>query len=157
MEKIADSVTKEPQSTKNMTLKRFFYYEPNIDWPGSVVAFTCATGGGGGQKPTTGAVTLFIIIIIIIITIQGIDHSRPVPVQNFNSLKYESIWTVGGTPWTGNQPDARPLPTQDNKYRKMRTRIHAPNGIRTRDPSVRAVEYSTCIRPRGHWNWHIVH
>jgi hypothetical protein len=27
---------------------------------------------------------------------------------------YESNWTVGGTPWTGDQPDAGPLPTQDN-------------------------------------------
>jgi hypothetical protein len=31
---------------------------------------------------------------------------------------YESIWTFGRTPWTGDQPDARPLPTQDNTTQK---------------------------------------
>jgi hypothetical protein len=34
--------------------------------------------------------------------------------SEFFSETYESIWTVGKTPWTGDQPDARPLPTQDN-------------------------------------------
>jgi hypothetical protein len=39
--------------------------------------------------------------------------------------------------------------TQD---RKLRTHIRASSGIRTRDPSVRAVEDSTCLRPRSHWD-----
>jgi len=34
----------------------------------------------------------------------------------------------------------------------MWTHIHAPSGIRTRDSSVRAVEDSTCLRPRSHWD-----
>jgi hypothetical protein len=34
--------------------------------------------------------------------------------QNLLSETYESIWTIGRTPWTGDQPDARLLPTQDN-------------------------------------------
>jgi hypothetical protein len=38
------------------------------------------------------------------------------------------------------------------QHRKTRTHIHAPSGIRTRDPSVRAVEVSTCLRPPGHWD-----
>jgi hypothetical protein len=38
------------------------------------------------------------------------------------------------------------------QHRKTRTHIHASNGIRTRDPSVRGVEDSTCLRPRGHWD-----
>jgi hypothetical protein len=29
-----------------------------------------------------------------------------------------SIWTVRRTPWTGDQPDARPLPTQYNRTQK---------------------------------------
>jgi len=37
------------------------------------------------------------------------------------------------------------------QHRKTRTHIHVPSGIRTHDPSVRAVEDSTCLRPRGHW------
>jgi hypothetical protein len=53
----------------------------------------------------------------------------------------ESIWTFGRISWTGNQPDARPLPTQDNTTQKNADKhIHASNGIRNHDPNVRAVE-----------------
>jgi len=38
------------------------------------------------------------------------------------------------------------------EHSKTRTHIHASTGIRTRDPSVRAVECSTCLRLRGHWD-----
>jgi hypothetical protein len=66
----------------------------------------------------------------------------------------KSFFTDGRTPWTGDQPVARPLP----KHRTTLTRnkgihipnIHALSGIRTHDPSVRASEDSSCIRPRGH-------
>jgi hypothetical protein len=34
------------------------------------------------------------------------------------SESYESVWTFSRTPWTGDQPDARPLPTQDNTTQK---------------------------------------
>jgi hypothetical protein len=58
------------------------------------------------------------------------------------------------TPWTGDQPLVRPL----LKHRRTQTqnkRIHTPNthalsGIRTHDPSVRASEESSCLRPRGY-------
>jgi hypothetical protein len=61
--------------------------------------------------------------------------------------------TFGRTPWTGDQPDARPLPTQDNTTQKNAdTHIHASSGIRNHDPSFRAVEDSTCLRLRGHWD-----
>jgi hypothetical protein len=63
------------------------------------------------------------------------------------------FWRFVRTPWTGYQPNARPLPTQDNTIQKNAdTHIHASSGIRTHDPSVRAVEDSTCLRPRGHWD-----
>jgi len=57
----------------------------------------------------------------------------------------------GRTPWMGDQPDARPIPTQDNRtHRKTQTHththFHAPRGIRTHNPSVRAAEDSTCLR-----------
>jgi hypothetical protein len=51
------------------------------------------------------------------------------------------LHTVGRTPWTGNQPVARPLlahrttQTQDKS-----TDIHASSRIRTHDPSVRTGE-----------------
>jgi len=44
-----------------------------------------------------------------------LQHRRP---QNFNFWTYESIWTFGRTPCMGDQPDARPLPTQDRTTQK---------------------------------------
>jgi hypothetical protein len=38
------------------------------------------------------------------------------------------------TCWTGDQPIARPVPTQDNKTQKF-AYIHASSGIRTQDHS----------------------
>jgi hypothetical protein len=57
------------------------------------------------------------------------------------------FYTDGRTPWTGDQPVARPLPAHTiNSY----TDIHASSGIRTHDPSVRAGGDVSCLRPRGH-------
>jgi hypothetical protein len=64
-----------------------------------------------------------------------------------------NLWIFGRVSWTGDQPDARPLPTnRATQQRKTRTHIRALSGIRTHDPSVRAVEHSTWPRPRDHWN-----
>jgi hypothetical protein len=68
---------------------------------------------------------IIIIIIIIIIFLQGLGQ-RPVPVQKFKFWTYESIWTVGRTPWRVDQPDARPLPTQDNTTQKKRGHTSMP-------------------------------
>jgi hypothetical protein len=35
-------------------------------------------------------------------------------VKRFVSLQFLNPKTVGRTPWTGDEPVARPLPTQDN-------------------------------------------
>jgi len=58
------------------------------------------------------------------------------------------FWTFGRTPWTGYQSNARPLPTHRTiQHRKTQdTHIHASSGIRTHDPSVRAVEDCTCLK-----------
>jgi hypothetical protein len=66
-------------------------------------------------------------------------------VKSFVSLQFLNPRTVGRTPWTGDQPVAMPLQTQNK-----RTDIHALSGIRTHDPSVRAGEDSSCFRPLGH-------
>jgi hypothetical protein len=73
------------------------------------------------------------------------------------------LYTIGRTPWTGNQPVARPLPkyrtTQtQNKREHTRTHTHTPNihalsGIRTHDHSVRASEDSSWLRPLGYRDW----
>jgi hypothetical protein len=73
---------------------------------------------------------------------------NPLDLGRFSSFL---IYRVGGTPWTGDQPVARPLPThRTTQTQNKRTDIHASGGIRTHDPSVRAGEDSTCLRPRDH-------
>jgi hypothetical protein len=57
------------------------------------------------------------------------------------------LYTDGRTPCTGDQPVARPLPV--HRINAHNTNIHALSGIRTHDPSVRASEYRSCLRPRG--------
>jgi hypothetical protein len=42
----------------------------------------------------------------------------PFPIQNSTSETYEYVWTVGMTPWTGDRPVARPLPTQGSTTQK---------------------------------------
>jgi hypothetical protein len=49
------------------------------------------------------------------------------------------------------------LHTEQDKHRinAHNTDIHALSGIRTHDLSVRASEDSSCLRPRGHCDWHL--
>jgi hypothetical protein len=61
-------------------------------------------------------------------------------------FQFLNLYTVCRTPWTGDQPVARSLPT----HRTTQTDIHALSGIRTHYPSARAGEDSSCLRPRGH-------
>ena len=49
-------------------------------------------------------------------------------------------------------PSYRPLP--DNTQHSQQTNIHAPCGIRTRNPSKRAAA-DPGLRPRGHWDRHL--
>jgi hypothetical protein len=57
-------------------------------------------------------------------------------------------YTVGRTPWTY---------TQNNTNTEwLHTDIHASSGIGTHDPSVRAGEHGSCVRPRGHCDRHTV-
>jgi hypothetical protein len=66
-------------------------------------------------------------------------------------MKLVSLYTVGKTPWMGDQPVARPLHTHRRAYAQNKhTDIYDSSGIRTQDPSVREDEDSTCLRPRGH-------
>jgi hypothetical protein len=66
-------------------------------------------------------------------------------------FSFTIIFTDGRTPWASDQLVARPLP----KYRTTQTQnkhihtlnIHALCEIRTHDPSFRASEDSSCLRP----------
>jgi hypothetical protein len=74
----------------------------------------------------------------------------------FSSLIYTQSVGLLGRGITPSQ--GRYLHTGQHKHRiNAYTDIHALSGIRTHDPSVRASEYSTCLRPRCHcdrqkWN-----
>jgi hypothetical protein len=68
------------------------------------------------------------------------------------------IFTDGRTPWTSDQLVARPLPTHRTTQTQNK-HIHTPNihvlsGIRTYDPSVRASEDSSRLRPLGYCDRH---
>jgi hypothetical protein len=61
--------------------------------------------------------------------------------------------TIGRTPWKGNRPDARLLPThRTTQHRETQTHIHAPSRIRTWDLNIWATEDCTCLRPLGYWD-----
>jgi len=67
-----------------------------------------------------------------------------------SEVTYESISTVGRTPWTGDQPDSRPLHTQDNTTQKKHGRTSMPRAgfqaaipMFERPKTVRALDRAT--------------
>jgi hypothetical protein len=62
------------------------------------------------------------------------------------------LYTVGRTPWTGDQPVARPLPTHRTTQIQNKGIHRHPclELVRTHDPRVRVGEDGSCLRPRGH-------
>jgi hypothetical protein len=77
-------------------------------------------------------------------------HSGPWPHIQFRN----HFFTGGRIHWTSDELIARPLPkhrTTQTQNKRIHTRnIRALSGIRTHDPSVRASEGSSCLRPRGY-------
>jgi hypothetical protein len=63
------------------------------------------------------------------------------------------LYTVGRTLWKGAQPVAKPLPT--HRIKAQNADLHTLSEIRTHDPSVRTSKDSSCLRPRGHWDWQV--
>jgi hypothetical protein len=77
----------------------------------------------------------------------------PFPIQNLTSEIYESIFGhLVGLLRLGFSPSQGQYLHTTEQHRKTRTHIHTSSEIRTHDPSVRAVEDCTCLRPRGHWD-----
>jgi hypothetical protein len=73
---------------------------------------------------------------------------RGLPLLQFRQLFH----TDGRTPCTSDQLDLRPLPTdRTTQTQNKRTHKHSClSGIRTHEPSIRASEDSSGLRPRGH-------
>jgi hypothetical protein len=65
-----------------------------------------------------------------------------------------NLYTVGRTPWMGDQPVAKSLLTHraTQKWKKCTQDIHDSSGICTHDLSVRAGEDDSCLRPRYHYD-----
>jgi hypothetical protein len=68
-------------------------------------------------------------------------------------FQFHDHFTDDRTPWASDQLIARPLP-KHTTAQTQNNHIHVPNtsvlcGIRTNDPSFRASEDSTCLRPLG--------
>jgi hypothetical protein len=57
-------------------------------------------------------------IIIVVVVFQGLGLLALFQFRIYFLKLTNLIWTFGRTPWAGNQPDARPLPTQDNTIQK---------------------------------------
>jgi hypothetical protein len=61
-------------------------------------------------------------------------------------FQFLNLHTVVRTPWMGDPPVARPLPT--HRTTQTQTDSLVPSGIRTHDPSLRVSEDSSCLGPR---------
>jgi hypothetical protein len=73
------------------------------------------------------------------------------PLWTLGVFQFLNLYTVGSTPWRGDQPLAMPLPIhRTTQTQNKHTDIHASSGIRTNDASVRAGEDGSCLRSRGH-------
>jgi hypothetical protein len=85
------------------------------------------------------------IIITALQPLLGLDR--------FFFFSFLTLYRVGRTPWTGDQPVARPLLT--NRINAHR-HIHASSRFRTHVPSVWESEDSSCLRPCGHCDRRLV-
>jgi hypothetical protein len=81
-----------------------------------------------------------------------LSNIRPLGLFRFRiylSETYESVGQLVGLLGRGIGPTQGLYLHRTTQHRKMRRHIHASSGIRTHDPSVRAAEDSTSLRPRG--------
>jgi hypothetical protein len=72
-------------------------------------------------------------------------------------FSFLTLYTADRTPWTWDNPSqGRYIHTGQHKHRinSHNTDIHSLGGIRKHDPSVRASEDGSCLRPRGHRDRH---
>jgi hypothetical protein len=89
------------------------------------------------------------VLMLLSFSLYSLWLYNPLDLGLFSSFLI--LYTVGRTPWTGDQLVARPLPTRRTTQTQNKRRdIHASSGIRTHVPSVRAAEDGSCFRPRGH-------
>jgi hypothetical protein len=72
-------------------------------------------------------------------------------VKHFVSLHFLNPKTVGMTPWKGDQPVARLLPTQETETQNKRRQTSMPwVGFEPTMPEFERAKTVHCLRPRGH-------
>jgi hypothetical protein len=91
---------------------------------------------------------VYIYIHSFVFLLLPLEH-RP-SLKRFVSLQLLNFSTVSRTPWTGDQPVARPLPAQDNTNKNKSRQTSMPRVGFEPTTRVRADEDSSCLRPRGH-------
>jgi len=67
--------------------------------------------------------------------------------ETMNSFRH-----FGRTPWSGDRPIARSLPTQDGTTQETWAYIYASSGIRTNDPCFRAIQVHTQFAPCSYYD-----
>jgi hypothetical protein len=104
---------------------------------------------------TSGAILplplrLHIVVLKLLFFSMALQH----PWALASAFQFHDHYEDGRTPWTSDQPFARPLPkhrtTQTQNKHIHRPNIHALCGIRTHDPTFRTSEDSSCLRPLGY-------
>jgi hypothetical protein len=127
------------QSHTNLFCTEFLFTSATMcesRWVGKAVVYLCSIFVNQTRTDLTGSIYLWFYSPLL-----GLG-----PIFSFLTFH-----TIGRTPWTGDQPVARPLHTQSKApIQNKNTNIHLSTGIRTQDPSVRTGEVSSWFRPRGH-------
>jgi hypothetical protein len=94
-----------------------------------------------------------LIYIIIFSKIRPLGRFR---FRIYSSETYESILTVGRTPWTGNQPDATPLPIHRTTQHRKNADTHPCLEWDSNPwPQCSSGRRQLCPTPIGHWDRHI--
>jgi hypothetical protein len=91
-------------------------------------------------------------IFIVVVFFQGVDLLASAGSEFIFYETYESIWRVGRTPWPGDQPEARPLPTQDNTTQKNADTHACFNWDSNPRSQCSSGRSSTCLRPLDNWD-----
>jgi hypothetical protein len=96
-----------------------------------------------GENYKTGSIVTCIVDVVLLLLLLWL-YSHPLGLGRFFSILI--LYTVGRTPWTGDQPVARPLPTyRTTQTQNKRTDIHAFSG---ENPGSQCS--SERLRRRGH-------
>jgi len=91
------------------------------------------------------------IIIIINNNNFKVGHQSLFRVRILTSEIYESIRTIGKTPWAGLSPTQCLYLHRITQHRKTQTHPCLKRDLKPRS-HFRAVKDSRCLRPRGHWD-----